>query len=55
MEKKYGLTEKDFNEFISATGEEQWKILIAHAEKNKKTIEKNSETNEAEREGKGET
>ena len=33
------LTEKDFNEFISATGEAQWKILLAHAERNKKIIQ----------------
>ena len=39
MEKTYGLTEEDFNEFISATGEEQWKILLAHAEKNKNIIQ----------------
>lgn len=34
----YGLTEKDFNEFLTATGEEQFRILLAHAEKNKKAI-----------------
>ncbi len=33
------LTEKDFNEFLSATGEEQWKILLSHAERNKKIIQ----------------
>lgn len=33
-----GLTEADFDEFLSATGEEQWKILLAHAERNKKII-----------------
>ncbi|MDE6585142.1 MAG: hypothetical protein K2K80_00475 [Clostridia bacterium] len=33
------LTEKDFNEFLSATGNEQWKILLAHAERNKKIIQ----------------
>lgn len=33
------LTEKDFNEFLSATGEEQFKILLAHAERNKKIIQ----------------
>lgn len=32
------LTAKDFAEFLSATGDERWKILLAHAEKNKKTI-----------------
>ena len=32
------ITEKDFREFLSATGEEQWKILLAHAEKNEKNI-----------------
>ena len=32
------LTEKDFNEFLSATGEEQWKILLAHAERNETNI-----------------
>ena len=43
------LTEKDFNEFLSATGKEQWKILLAHAERNKKIIQirrlKNMEQN----------
>ena len=34
-----GITEKDFQEFLSAAGEERWKILLAHAEKNKKTIQ----------------
>ena len=38
MEKTYGLTEKDLNEFLSATGEEQWRILLDHAEINKKII-----------------
>lgn len=33
------LTEKDFNDFLSATGKEQWKILLAHAERNKKIIQ----------------
>ncbi|MDE6442527.1 MAG: hypothetical protein K2L12_07255 [Clostridia bacterium] len=33
------LTEKDFNEFLSATGEERWKILLAHAERNNKIIQ----------------
>ncbi len=33
------LTVDDFNEFLSATGEAQWKILLAHAEKNKKIIQ----------------
>ena len=33
------LTEKDFKEFLSATGEEQWKILLAHAERNNKNIQ----------------
>lgn len=33
------LTEKDFNEFLSATGKEQWNILLAHAERNKKIIQ----------------
>lgn len=37
--KDTALTEKDFNEFMSATGEEQWKILLAHAERNKKIIQ----------------
>ena len=37
-EKKTALTEKDFNEFLSATGDERWKILLAHAERNNKTI-----------------
>ena len=34
-----GITEKDFQEFLSAAGEEQWEILLAHAEKNKKIIQ----------------
>ena len=38
-EKETALTEKDFQEFLSATGKEQWKILLAHAEKNKKIIQ----------------
>lgn len=38
-ENETALTEKDFQEFLSATGEEQWKILLAHAEKNKKIIQ----------------
>ena len=33
------ITEKDFQEFLSATGEAQWRILLAHAEKNKKIIQ----------------
>lgn len=33
------LTEKDFQEFLSAAGEQQWKILLAHAERNKKNIQ----------------
>ncbi|MDE7301150.1 MAG: hypothetical protein K2N47_03175, partial [Clostridia bacterium] len=33
------LTEKDLKEFMSATGERQWNILLAHAEKNKKIIQ----------------
>ena len=33
------LTEKDLKEFLSATGEQQWKILLAHAERNKKIIQ----------------
>ncbi len=33
------ITEQDFQEFLSATGEEQWKILLTHAEKNKKIIQ----------------
>ena len=33
------LTEKDFQEFLSATGREQWNILLAHAEKNRKIIQ----------------
>ena len=37
--KNTALTEKDFNDFLSATGEEQWKILLAHAERNKKIIQ----------------
>ena len=38
MEKTYGLTEKDLNEFLSATGDRQWQILLDHAETNKKII-----------------
>ncbi|MDE6412082.1 MAG: hypothetical protein K2L02_06100 [Clostridia bacterium] len=38
-ENETALTEKDFQEFLSATGKEQWKILLAHAEKNKKIIQ----------------
>ena len=30
------ITEEEFKRFLSATGEEQWKLLLAHAEKNKK-------------------
>ena len=45
------LTDADFNEFLSATGDAQWELLLAHAEKNKKiirirrskTMEQNSE------------
>lgn len=33
-----GLTEKDLDKFLSATGDEQFTMLIAHAEKNKKII-----------------
>lgn len=33
------ITEQDFQEFLSATGEERWKILLAHAERNKKIIQ----------------
>ena len=33
------LTSEDFNEFLSATGKEQWKILLEHAERNKKIIQ----------------
>ncbi|MDE7167977.1 MAG: hypothetical protein K2O28_03915 [Clostridia bacterium] len=43
------LTEKDLKEFLSATGEQQWNILLAHAERNKKIIQirrlKNMEQN----------
>ena len=55
MEEKYGLTEKDFNEFLSATGEEQWQILLAHAQKNQKIIAENYKINEVEGKGKGKT
>ncbi len=34
-----GITGQDFQEFLSATGEEQWKILLTHAERNKKIIQ----------------
>ena len=33
------LTNADFQEFLSAAGEEQWKLLLAHAERNKKMIQ----------------
>lgn len=33
------ITEDEFKRFISATGEEQWKLLLAHAEKNKNIIQ----------------
>lgn len=33
------ITEEDFQEFLSAMGKEQWKILLAHAEKNKKIVQ----------------
>lgn len=33
------IMEKEFQEFLTATGDEQWKILLAHAEKNKKIIQ----------------
>ncbi|MDE7384670.1 MAG: hypothetical protein K2M84_02810 [Anaeroplasmataceae bacterium] len=33
------ITEEEFKRFLSATGEEQWKLLLAHAEKNKKIIQ----------------
>lgn len=33
------ITDKDFQQFLSATGDERWKILLAHAERNKKTIQ----------------
>lgn len=33
------ITDADFQEFLSATGKEQWKILLAHAERNKKIIQ----------------
>ena len=43
------LTEKDLKEFLSATGERQWNILLAHAERNKKIVQirrlKNMERN----------
>lgn len=41
IQEEYGnssLTDKDFEEFLSATGEARWKILLAHAEKNKKIV-----------------
>ncbi|MDE7439316.1 MAG: hypothetical protein K2N23_02265 [Clostridia bacterium] len=38
-DKTSGLTEKDLQKFLSATGSEQWKILLAHAERNKKIIQ----------------
>ena len=36
---RVAITDEDFLEFLSATGEEQWKILLAHAEKNEKLIQ----------------
>ncbi|MDE5563352.1 MAG: hypothetical protein K2J01_07420 [Clostridiales bacterium] len=33
------ITEKDFQQFLSATGDEQFKILLSHAERNKKFIQ----------------
>lgn len=37
------ITEEDFKEFLSATREEQWKILLNHTEKNRiKVISKNN-------------
>ncbi|MDE7401727.1 MAG: hypothetical protein K2N17_06720, partial [Clostridia bacterium] len=33
------LTSEDFNEFLSASGKEQWKILLEHAERNNKIIQ----------------
>lgn len=33
------LTNKDLTEFLSASDKEQWKILLAHAERNKKNIQ----------------
>lgn len=33
-----GITEQDFQRFLSSKGEEQWKVLLAHAEKNNKII-----------------
>lgn len=39
LEDLTGLTEEDMNEFISAVSyEEQWRLLLAHAEKNRKII-----------------
>lgn len=32
------LSGEDFKEFLSATGDARWKILLAHAERNKKTL-----------------
>lgn len=37
-EQETALTDQDFNEFLAATGEERWKLLLAHAERNRKTI-----------------
>ena len=38
MEKTEGLTQKEFEEFLSASGDEQWRILLVHAQKNEKVI-----------------
>ena len=41
------ITEEDFKEFLSAESlEEQFKILLAHAEKNQKIILKKGDKNE---------
>ncbi|MDE6029708.1 MAG: hypothetical protein K2F90_05275 [Clostridiales bacterium] len=38
-EESVAITEKDFQQFLTATGDEQWKILLSHAERNKKIIQ----------------
>ena len=40
------LTAEDLNEFLSATDDEQWNILVAHAERNEKIIRERKSKNE---------
>ena len=34
----FEITEEEYKEFLSANGEEQWKILLSHAKKNRRNI-----------------